>query len=226
MFAKRLTRKAKVARLESELQLHEPPGASVAPAPTIYRLGGPSVQTSVQDICRFLPLDAGNAVRAAGGLRALVRARVAGDARLRCVGTHMQTIAVHMFAVCWSGERKVRIHARRRYHGKARYDCIQTEGADDGEVWHGKLQLLFACTEGPVTCEFALVKWLEQVEVVRDHVLGARHFSYWKEPPTAELLSTVRGYSPLVTSPVLHGTRQVFLLLGNAPQAVEDDDDA
>lgn len=187
-----------------------------------FRLGGAGRSADVQDLAFFLPDDAlatAREVQHAGGLLKLVRDRVA-QMHVHNPVVNMRTLLVHYFATRASGKRdgvrvRDRVHARRRFYGAMRYDWVDMEPAEgaDGEVWYGRLLLLFSCFVGTARREFALLKWLDTCEPPREHVLGARHYVTWNQPPMVELVSTLRRRATFVTSPIPHGQRVVLLQL-------------
>ena len=229
MFALRLSRKAKVMRLDVALQQAVPPGAHLPlPAPTPYSLGGRGVPATIATIVARLPRDAADLLHHAGGLQAAVRERMSMPARPP-PDVRGESLLIHDFAISWSGANKIRVHARPSYYGHVRYDWVTTQGAGAwGEEWSGRILLFFSCVVDGVRREFMLLRWLDRVDVLRDHVLGATHFVYWNRPPKVEIVSTIVARADFVTSPLLHAAgRQVFLRLPyNTDGVVGDDDDA
>ena len=229
MFALRLTRKAKVMRVDAALQQAAPPGAHLPlPAPTQFCLGGRSVPATRATLAARLPPDAADLLRQAGGLVAAVRERVLVPTRPP-PDIRGESILIHDFAISWSGVSKIRVHARPSYYAHPRYDWVTTQGAGEwGEEWSGRILLFFSCVVNSVRREFMLLRWLDRVDVPRDHVLGATHFVYWNRPPKVEVVSTIVARANFVTSPLLHAAgRQVFLRLPyDTNGVVGDDDDA
>ena len=234
MFATRITRKTKVLHLEAQLRRAggDPQPADADPEErdaTPFRLGGRGTPIRVEEVGMQMPKNMPNLhqeLRAAGGLLGAVRDRISLEPDLRDLRISKDTIVVHNYAVAMgvSGIRE-RLHARQSYYGAPRYDWIATTGEDDDDgEWFGRLLALFSCYVGQRRREFALIKWLDLIDVPRDHVIGAHHFTYWNRPPRVELLSSVCRRAQFVTSPLAHGREPVFLILPYAETPDEEDE--
>ena len=111
-----------------------------------------------------------------------------------------------------------RIHARRLFHGKPRYDFVQVNNAHGGS-WYGQVLALFDVkveeenayvTPGWVT--MSLVRWLHQD--AHPQIPGIPCFSFRDERPDVIFTDDIMRHVRLVTSP-LPGTngRARFVLL-------------
>ena len=236
--ARRLTIKAKVAHEEARLERLL---GVAAPAPNDVEVHAsfkfphthmPAIRAYEEDLVAFLPHDGVSArdLRSAGGMR-----RVLQDSYERRVGSRphvdLTSMRVHPFAA-WplSDGTKYRIHARRAYYGRPRYDWVQVSGDGDSEDewWYGRLLLLFSCIVDGMPGEFALVRWLEEVQVPRDHVIGAAHYIPWHGRIQVVQLSSVWQRVAFVTSPLYHAHKAVVLRLSyglGAEYFGEDDDE-
>ena len=234
MFARRLTRKDKVLRLAVQLaQEDRRQSAHDDPPPrtdTFFELGGDGQQVSAAGLSYFLPAPAweGSAAMTAVGVASALRARIQQLTHNVAPTFDHGTLRVHSFAVAWDRGKRVRVHARRDFYGHPRYDWVRTTGDADDEWWYGRHVLLVSCTVLGVARQFAIIHWLEEVHPARDHVLGARHFRFWKPEPRAEQLSIVWRRATLVTSPKTEGIAPIFLQLpyGSTflPEENQDDD--
>ena len=230
MFARRLTRKDKVLRLAVQLAQEDRRQSAQheAPAPrtdTFFELGGEGLQVTLTGLSQVLPAPAweGSVMTPAGvasALRARIQLLTHGVAPTYDHGT----LRVHSFAVAWDQGKRVRVHARRDFYGHPRFDWVRTTGDADDEWWYGRLVLLLSCTVLGVPRQFAIIHWLEEVHPARDHVLGARHFRFWRPEPRAELLSTVWRRATLVTSPRTEGITPIFMQLPYGSTLLPEED--
>ena len=234
MFARRLTRKDKVLRLAVQLAQQErrQPTQDEVPPPhtdTFFELGGKGAEVTIAGLSTFLPTPAweGSAAMSPAGVIAALRARIRLLTHDVMSTFDHGTLRVHAFAVAWDQGKRVRVHARRNFYGHARNDWVRTTGDEEDEWWYGRLVLLLSCAVLGVQRQFAIIHWLEEVYPPRDHVLGARHFKFWKPEPRAEILSTVWRRATLVTSPKAEGMTPIFLQLpyGNTFLPEEDQGD-
>ena len=223
MFARRLTRKHKVARLALRLALEENAAAHapVAPDPDLlFQLGGLGTRVGFSNLPGYLPSEPweGAVHVTAKVVEAALRVRILKLTNNRTGRIDPGTLRVHPFAVARETGKRVRVHARRSYYGHGeRYDWVRTRGELDGEWWHGRLSLLLSAEVLGRTYEFAVLHWLSAVELPRDHVLGARHYKFWKPTPQVELVRTIWRRALFVTSPKLEAGERVFMTLPYGP---------
>ncbi len=105
-----------------------------------------------------------------------------------------------------------RLHARRMFYGKPRYDIVQVRGSD-GQLWYGRLLAFFDVKVGPAWRRMALLHWLEVTHPT--HVPGAVTYRYWGQNPDVVSVATIRHRVCMLTSPRSHGEAQdvCFVLL-------------
>ena len=65
-----------------------------------------------------------------------------------------------------------RLHARRQFHKRPRYDLVQVFSGD-GQPWFGRLMGLFDVPQGAGWRAMALVHWLTEIDSEDTHVPGA-----------------------------------------------------
>ena len=104
------------------------------------------------------------------------------------------------------------------------YDWVAVRGpADEGGdhvTWYAKLLLLFFTDNRLLTPpqpgrkQWMLVRYLDEVEVERDHVLHARHFAFARMRLQVLDLASLQGRATFAPSPrTLRDGRRVFLML-------------
>ena len=64
--------------------------------------------------------------------------------------------------------RSFRVHARSLFHGKAKFSFVEVAGPD-GEMWYGRVWLLFSCLFRGHRYNLALVSWLDRVSSLPFH---------------------------------------------------------
>ena len=102
------------------------------------------------------------------------------------------------------GGARHRLHARRLFHGRPRFDLVQVTGEAADQPWYGRLLALFdVCTAARTWKRMALVQWLERVHP--SHVAGALTFSYWSDFPDAVCIGVIVRPMRMVTSPISEG---------------------
>lgn len=92
-----------------------------------------------------------------------------------------------------------RVHARRQFHGKPRYDMVQVSGDGAAEPWYARVLAFFEVHVGVGWRRMALVQWLERCAL--SHVPGSRTFRYWSQHPDAVLVSAIVRQVRMITSP-------------------------
>ena len=101
-----------------------------------------------------------------------------------------------------------RVHARRSYYGKPRYDLLQLTG-EDGTAWYARALAFFDVQEtGRGWRRMALVHWLQPTHVT--HVPGTVTYRYWAMRPDVVKVSSIVRSVRMITSPRRHaGTDEV-----------------
>ena len=114
--------------------------------------------------------------------------------------------------------RKHRVHARQGHYGRAsNHSWVMLDSSDVSNPWFGHLMLLFSArpqdAERAPWQNFALVWYVQEKNMLRDHVLGARHFQYYGTQPEVVELAAILQPSLLLESPKQHQERPVFVAL-------------
>ena len=114
------------------------------------------------------------------------------------------------------GTRRYRIHARRSYYGRPRYDFVEIiapEGSDV-EHWYAQVLLLFdVYAVGNATVrQMALIFWLERSD--RADVPRSITLVHWGNKTDCIDVESIRRPVRLATSPIAEGNgNRRFLLL-------------
>ena len=95
-----------------------------------------------------------------------------------------------------------RVHARRAYYGKPRYDIVQVTGEGEG-TWYARLLGLFDVKVGLVWHPMALIHWMQPLGAT--HVPGAVTFRYWGQNPDVVQVESIVRSIRMLQSPRLHG---------------------
>ena len=98
---------------------------------------------------------------------------------------------------------KQRLHARRQFHGKPRYDLVQIKGEDAHAPWFARLLAIFDVNTDAGWRRLILVHWLERIPV--SHVPGAETFRYWSKNPDVVTAKSLVRRARMLTSPRTHG---------------------
>lgn len=104
------------------------------------------------------------------------------------------------------------------------YDWVAVRGQDAGETWYARLLLFFTTDDRRGALlpheqrhghqEWMLLRYLEEVDVERDHVLHARHFAFARMRLHVVELASLQARATLATSPrKLQDGRTVQLML-------------
>ncbi len=109
--------------------------------------------------------------------------------------------------------KRYRLHARRLFYGKPRYDILQVAGGEGDLPWYGRALAFFDVKAEATWHRMVLLHWLQRTHV--SHVPGAETFGYWAKNPDVVPLSSVQRPVRLVTSPRTHGPQEErrFVLL-------------
>lgn len=98
------------------------------------------------------------------------------------------------------GDSNWRLHARRTFHGKPRFDLVQVTGEDAVTPWFARLVALFDVEVADGWRSLALVAWLD--EVLPSHVVGARTWTYMLRRMDVVELECVERPVLMASSPI------------------------
>ena len=95
---------------------------------------------------------------------------------------------------------RYRLHARRVFHGRPKYDIVRVTGDEGEPPWYARALAFFDVRVAAGWRRMALVSWLERTEPT--HVAGAETFCYWSRFPDVIPLRSIVRPLRMVTSPM------------------------
>ncbi len=96
------------------------------------------------------------------------------------------------------GGAEERVHARRTFYGRPRYDILQIHG-EGMELWYARAMAFFDVCVESVWHRMALIHWMQPV--AETHVPGAVTFRYWAMHPDVIQVHSIARSARMVTSP-------------------------
>ena len=108
-----------------------------------------------------------------------------------------------------------RVHARPAHYGRAQHSWVMIDSGEEQDPWFGRLMQLFCIgtlPRGP-WWEFALVWYVNEFTPGREHVIGARHFTFHGSRPEIVQVESILQPAHLLPSPIKSRGEMVFVAL-------------